>query len=101
MGRMRRMFTDVIRLNLSNPLHPCTMIQKLMCADWVACAPSISILMLLHHLLFNIVLEGGSSYRTVLIKVPIGSMVMRISSPGCSVNSSGGTIPVPVSKKHP
>jgi hypothetical protein len=28
-------------------------------------------------------------------------MVMRISSPGFKVNESGGTMPVPVSKKHP
>ena len=33
--------------------------------------------------------------------VPIGSIVMRIRSPGLSVKSLGGTIPVPVSSKHP
>jgi hypothetical protein len=38
---------------------------------------------------------------TTLVKVPISSMEMRISSDGCNVNASGGTMPVPVSKKQP
>src|SRR5271154_6451938 len=38
---------------------------------------------------------------TSLISVPIGSMVMRISSPLSSVNESGGTIPVPVIRPDP
>ena len=33
--------------------------------------------------------------------VPIGSMVMRTSSPACSVKSSGGTMPVPVRSRQP
>src|SRR5579872_3534429 len=40
-------------------------------------------------------------YPTTFANVPIGEIVMRISSPGCSVNESGGTTPVPVSRKHP
>ena len=44
---------------------------------------------------------GSHSHPTKLTSVPIGSMLMRISSPRASVKSSGGTIPVPVSKKHP
>src|SRR5580765_4403110 len=38
---------------------------------------------------------------TTLVKVPISSMEMRISSEGCKVKASGGTMPVPVSKKQP
>jgi len=41
------------------------------------------------------------TYPTTFTKVPIGGMVMRILSPCFSVNDSGGTTPVPVSKKHP
>jgi hypothetical protein len=36
-----------------------------------------------------------------LTKVPIGGIVMLISSPGFRVNESGGTIPVPVNRKQP
>ena len=38
---------------------------------------------------------------TTLVKVPISSMEMRISSEDCKVKASGGTMPVPVSKKQP
>src|SRR5579859_198955 len=38
---------------------------------------------------------------TKLMRVPISPMEMRISSKSCKVNASGGTMPVPVSKKHP
>ena len=36
-----------------------------------------------------------------MISVPIGEMVMRISSPIFNVNESGGTMPVPVSRNAP
>ena len=42
-----------------------------------------------------------SRYPTVFESVPIGGMVMLISSPGRSVNESGGTMPVPVKRKQP
>ena len=37
-------------------------------------------------------------HATVLTSVPIPSIEIRISSPRCKVNESGGTIPVPVSR---
>ncbi len=40
-------------------------------------------------------------YCTTFTSVPIGSIVMAISSPLCSVNESGGTMPVPVIRKQP
>jgi hypothetical protein len=40
--------------------------------------------------------DAISTQATVLLKVPAGSIVIRISSPWASVNESGGTIPVPV-----
>jgi hypothetical protein len=42
-----------------------------------------------------------SNLVTLFIKVPMGSIVIRISSPASSVKSSGGTMPVPVSRKQP
>ncbi len=36
------------------------------------------------------------SYSTTFAKVPMGAMVMRISSPLRRVKSLGGTMPVPV-----
>jgi hypothetical protein len=40
-------------------------------------------------------------YSTVLLSVPMGSIVISTRSPRRSVNSSGGMIPVPVSRMHP
>ena len=37
----------------------------------------------------------------MFVNVPTGCMVMRISSPEAKVNPLGGTIPVPVIRKHP
>ena len=48
------------------------------------------------------VLPGGhQAGATVLMRVPMGAMVMWISSPACRVKESGGTIPVPVMRKQP
>jgi acyl-CoA reductase-like NAD-dependent aldehyde dehydrogenase len=41
------------------------------------------------------------AHPTRLISVPIGSIVMRISSPAARVKESGGTTPVPVRRMHP
>ena len=41
------------------------------------------------------------SYPTKFTRVPTPVIEMRISSPRLSVNESGGTMPVPVSRKHP
>ena len=43
----------------------------------------------------------NAAYATWFTNVPISLIEMRISSPLCKVNESGGTIPVPVSRKHP
>jgi len=46
--------------------------------------------------------DSGSDHQpTTFTSVPIGSMVIRISSPWSNVNESGGTIPVPVKRKQP
>lgn len=50
----------------------------------------------------SIRLQVANPYQpTVLIRVPMPLMVIWISSCCCRVNSSGGTMPVPVSKKQP
>ena len=41
-------------------------------------------------------LKMSRGHATELTRVPIGAMVMRISSLCCSVKLSGGTMPVPV-----
>lgn len=43
-------------------------------------------------------LSAGAVYSTRLRKVPMRSMVIRISSPGRRVNVDGGTTPVPVNR---
>ncbi len=44
---------------------------------------------------------GDQPAATVFSSVPRPSIVIRTTSPGWSVNSSGGTIPVPVSRTTP
>ena len=43
----------------------------------------------------------GFPCTTSFSSVPMGSMVMRIRSPAAKVKESGGTMPVPVSRKAP
>src|SRR5579859_2779343 len=45
--------------------------------------------------------RGLTFHPTVFRRVPIGGIVIRISSPAFNVNESGGTTPVPVRRKHP
>ena len=44
----------------------------------------------------SVILKYGSYQPTVFVSVPIGSMLIWITSPFCNVNSDGGIIPVPV-----
>jgi hypothetical protein len=44
---------------------------------------------------------GGDHQPTEFTRVPTVSILMRITSPVASEKESGGTIPVPVSRKHP
>jgi hypothetical protein len=45
--------------------------------------------------------NGNRDYSTVFLRVPMPSMVIWISSLLWSVKESGGTMPVPVSRKQP
>ena len=45
--------------------------------------------------------HATATHSTQFINVPIGSIVILISSPDCNVKWSGGTIPVPVNRKQP
>ena len=50
---------------------------------------------------YGIAIERRRDYSTVFIRVPMPSMVIWISSLLWSVKESGGTMPVPVSRKQP
>src|SRR5262249_41727064 len=53
-------------------------------------------LITLHRLYFLL-----PTTTTLLISSPIGSILMRTSSPAASVKSSGGTIPAPLNRNTP